>query len=249
MFSANFTVTSNNYGVMHKVNPISNEFIEYAKKCKGTVLDIGSAYGVATIPILQESDLTSVIACDISKKHLEELEVKVNKIEKESKKKLRSRLTLLHQRFPDIELKPNSLDAILASHVLPFLSGREIENGIKKLANALKPDGMLFISSYTIYNKVMKDYIPTYEKRKSCGESWPGEIEDASTVWEKSNPLTAVLPHKLNHLEPSLIEKLLKENNFSINYLDFISLSDEIPNEMRLDGRETMGAIVTKRKV
>jgi len=246
MFGGNFTMTNNNYGVMHRLNPISTAFVEYAIKSEGTVLDIGSAYGVATIPILQQSDNARVIACDISKKHLDIISEQISEIEKTSKKEISKRLTTLNQKFPDIELKENSLDAVLASHVLPFLSGKEIEIGIKKIANSLKPGGKLFISSYTIYNKLMKNYIPTYEQRKKEGESWPGEIEDASSVWDKSNPLTAILPKKLNHLEPSLIGKLLKDNGLKIDYLDFMLLSQEIPQEIKFDGRETMGAIVTK---
>lgn len=244
----NFTVTKNQHGVMHKMNPISKSFVEYAKKCSGTVLDIGSAYGIATIPILTESADVKVIACDISKNHLEALSKQVQDLDIKNGTNLCSRLTLLDHKFPDFDLEENSLDAALASHVLPFLTGKEIKEGFIKLAKYLKPGGVLYVTSYSIYNKVMERYIPIYEKRKREGDSWPGEIEDASLYWNKENPLTAILPKKLNHLEPCLIESILKENHFKIKYLDFISLTDEIPEDMKLDGREAMGLIASQKK-
>jgi SAM-dependent methyltransferase len=243
-----FTLTKNSHGVMHAMNSISKAFVSHALHCTGTVLDIGAAYGIATIPILKGNPNVHVIACDISKKHLEELAVSVNKIEEEDGVLLSNRLTLLDKKFPYFDLEENSVDAILASHVLPFLTGKEIEEGINKLAKFLKPGGVLYVSSYSIYNKVMRGYIETYEKRKEAGNPWPGEIEDASLFWDVSNPLTAILPKKLNHLEPCLIESLIKENNFKIKYLDFMSLVEEIPEDMKLDGRETMGLIAAQIK-
>lgn len=250
MFSNNhnFTVTNNGHGIMHKMNPISKAFVEYAIACNGTVLDIGSAYGVATIPILKSSTSTKVIACDISRKHLDELSKQVSELDDKDRKNISSRLILIESKFPDFELEENSLDAVLASHVLPFLSGNEIEHGIAKLTKFLKPNGLLYITSYSIYNRVMKNYIPIYEQRKKQGDKWPGELEDASLYWDKDNPLTAILPKKLNHLEPCLVESVLKVNNFQIKYLDFLSLTDETPDEIKLDGREAMGVIASQKK-
>jgi SAM-dependent methyltransferase len=243
----NFKMTNNSHGVMHKMNSISEAFVEYAKTCHGTVLDIGSAYGIATVPILKESPDVKVIACDISGKHLDVLFKKIKEIDDNDGSNLASRLTLLESKFPDFDLEENSLDAVLASHVLPFLTGKEIEVGFAKLAKFIKPGGILYVTSYSIYNKVMEKYIPNYEKRKEQGDHWPGELEDASLYWNKLNPLTSILPKKLNHLEPCLVEQTLIENNFNIKYLDFLSLTDEIPYEMKLNGREAMGLIATQK--
>lgn len=248
MSNKNFTLTSNKHGLMHKANPITKQFIEYAKSCHGTVLDLGSAYGVATIPILLESSDVHVIACDISQQHLDDLLAEIKRIELEKGIKLCSRLTLINKKFPYLDLEENSVDAVLASHLLPFLTGNEIEQGIFSIAKFLKPGGKFYMSSYSIYNKLMRFYIPTYEDRKQSGEHWPGELEDASLYWDKDNPLSAILPHKLNHLEPCLIEKLLLKNNFQISYLDFLTLTEELPEDMKLDGRETMGLIASQSK-
>lgn len=245
----NFKVTNNEHGIMHKMNSISKAFVEYAKTCRGTVLDIGSAFGIATIPILKNSTDVKVIACDISRKHLDGISRQMKELDDRDRTNLSSRLTLLESKFPDFNLKKNSLDAVLISHVLPFLTGKEIEEGFAKLAEFLKPNGVLYISSYSIYNKVMINYIPIYENRKKQGDKWPGQLEDASLYWNMNNPLTKILPKKLNHLEPCLVESALKENNFKIKYLDFLALTDEIPEDIKLDGREVMGLIAIQEKI
>lgn len=244
--SPHFKITSNRHGVMHGMNLISRAFVEFSGNCYGTVLDIGCAYGVATIPALRSNPYIRVIACDVSQKHLEVLAQDVKSIEDSDEVILTDRLTLINERFPDFELPENSVDAVLISHVLPFLSGKEIEIGIGKIAKFLKPNGVLYVSSYSIYNKVMQKYIIEYEKRKAAGDPWPGEVEDASEYWDNSNPLTAMLPKKLNHLEPCIIEPFLEANRFNIQYMGFLGVEKEIPDEMKHDGRECMGLIASK---
>lgn len=237
MRNQDFQSTQNNHGVMHKnINPISQAFIDYSINCSGAVLYIGSAYGVAAIPILENSQNIHVIACDISKEHLNQLISHAHEIELRTGHDLSHRITLIHKKFPDFELE-----------ILPFLTGKEIELGIQKIHQYLKSGGKFFALSYTIYNKVMKNYIPIYEERKNKGESWPGEVADASLFLDNNNPLTNILPKKLNHLEPYLLESILKKYDFFIEFLDFISLTDEIPDEIRLNGKEVVGLIATKR--
>jgi hypothetical protein len=52
-----FTLTKNQHGVEHPLNPIALQFVESCKKHKGNVLDIGAAFGVASIPALKKSKI------------------------------------------------------------------------------------------------------------------------------------------------------------------------------------------------
>jgi 2-polyprenyl-3-methyl-5-hydroxy-6-metoxy-1,4-benzoquinol methylase len=79
-----FIETYNQHGVVHNLNPISAAFVEFSKTCDGTVLDIGSAMGIATLPVLEHSK-ASVIACDISQDHLNAPVEKVKIIEQTNK--------------------------------------------------------------------------------------------------------------------------------------------------------------------
>lgn len=243
---SNCHITQNNHGVMHGVTSILKSFIDYSNICKGVVLDIGAAYGIAVIPVLTSNTNVQVIACDISATHLNDLSAKVKEIEGRDKIELSHRLSLINARFPEFELEENSLDAVLASHVLAFLSGKEIERGVKQLFTYLKPGGKLFVLSYTIYNNLMRDYISIYEKRKQLGDKWPGEIDDASVFWDKNNPLSKVLPIKLNHLEPLLVRPILEQAGFVIEFLDFVPTENNVLDALKYKGNEAMGFIARK---
>ena len=50
------------------LDPYSMEFVEYASKTMGSVLDIGACYGVATLPALARG--ARVVATDNDERHL-----------------------------------------------------------------------------------------------------------------------------------------------------------------------------------
>lgn len=160
MVETGFSITTNNFGVEHKnINRISKKFIDDSLdlSAHSKVLDIGSAYGVAVLPIISGNPNVTIIACDICPGHLNHIKNYVKNLENE-KNNLLSRLILLEARFPEFDLEESSLNSVLASHILPFLSGDEFEVGLMKLSKFLKRDGKLYITSYSIYNNLMKDY-------------------------------------------------------------------------------------------
>src|SRR5205807_1400524 len=89
------------------VNEVSQQFIRYATECEQPVLDIGAAYGVATIPALAVG--ATVHANDLSPDHLAELR-------RRTPPHLQERLTTLPGRFPhDLQFPDESLGAVHAS--------------------------------------------------------------------------------------------------------------------------------------
>ena len=105
-------------------SPIVVKFIEHAKTAKKPLLDIGSAFGIATHPSLQVG--STVIACVIFRKHLEILA-------STTPKDTLNRLILHNLSFPlETNYSNNSLSGILISLVLHFLDGETIELGLKK---------------------------------------------------------------------------------------------------------------------
>lgn len=239
-----FINTNNQFGVMHNLNPIAKAFVECAKDANYPVMDIGAAYGVATLPVLASGK--QIVACDIDPKHLQVIQQEALKL-LGSETDVAALLQVIHGKFPHIVMPTAQFDAILMSHVLPFLTGSEIEAGIHKAYEALRPGGKLFILSYTIYNKLMKNYINRYQQRKLAGDKWPGFLEDASTVWDSTNPLSAILPKQLNHCDPDLLEPVLINAGFTIDFIDYLNIKNFIPETVHYDGRETVGIIAVKR--
>jgi hypothetical protein len=92
----------------------------------------------------------------------------------------------------------------------------------------------------------MAPYIQQYEARKQSGEEWPGYLEDATPFWDKTNPLTAKLPHKLNHLDTDILDRVLKRHGFEVEYIQFMDIRNYIPEDVHLNGKETVGAVSKK---
>ena len=112
-------------------------FVRFAERSRGTLLDVGCAYGVATIPALQAG--ATVIGCDIAADHLDRLQ----KLTLES---LCARLQATSAAFPyDLDLDDQSLDGVHTSNVLHFLDGPEVEQALRVVYRWLKPRGQVFV--------------------------------------------------------------------------------------------------------
>jgi ubiquinone/menaquinone biosynthesis C-methylase UbiE len=137
--------TLNKFGYMKfEWDEFCREFVEHAKLNNDPVLEIGPAYGWVTHRALEEG--ITIIAADISKQHLEVLL-------KDAPQDKLDNLYIYHGSFPDeIELPRESLGAVLASRILHFLEGEEIEKGLDKIHSWLKPQGKFFCSNCSIHH-------------------------------------------------------------------------------------------------
>jgi SAM-dependent methyltransferase len=143
--------TKNSRGFMHPLSKISKAFIDFSKS-HSPVIDMGCAYGNVTIAALNIG-AKCVIACDMEMEHLKILE-------QEAGLNNADRLQLKQGIFPkEFDFAENSIGAIYASHILPFLSGDEVEQGFKKFYHWLKPEGKLFIVCYTVFIKELDNPI------------------------------------------------------------------------------------------
>jgi SAM-dependent methyltransferase len=230
--------TRNGFGYMHKASEITKKFIDLSKTANQTLLDIGCAYGVATIPCLMNG--AQVFGCDIDNNHLEIMKKRVPEA-------FIKNLETVNKKFPyQTDFLPNTFDGILISHVLSFLSPQEIFDGIMKVFNWLKSDGKLFILNYTPFHKSLKNFIPIYEEKKRNGDKWPGLIMDkdcyGDSIYLKEN-----LPDNLILFDTDMLLNLFSTSKFLINDCYYLGSSTEfVPEPFRLDGREWVGLIATK---
>jgi len=213
----------------------SKQFVEFAKDADGPVLEVGAAYGVATIPALQNG--ATVIANDLDERHLQILKDRTPEA-------FHSQLILKPGRFPDeLELEENSVSAILICRVLHFFDGETIERSIAKAHRWLKPGGKLFIVADTPYLKNIESLIPYYEQRLKQGEKWPGYITD---IKQRVFPeYREYLPNVMHFLDEAVLRRVLENQNFTIEILELFS-RHEYPKEIQLDGREGVAAIAIK---
>lgn len=230
-----FVPTLNQMGYMTStLDPTSMAFLSYSQLTQGTVLDIGAAYGVASIEALKNQ--AKVIANDIDERHLEILREK-------TPPDLRKNLTLLPGKFPEvISLPPESLDAILICRVLHFFKGEQMIEALKKAHGWLKKGGKVFLITETPFLKNFAKFLPVFEDRKQKKIPWPGLAENPQLY----TPLRGgQLPPFIHFLDKEGMTKVLSESGFKVEKCEYMPRKD-FPLDLQLDGRESIGGIGVK---
>ncbi len=229
--------TRNKKGFSYTLTSFGKAFINAAAKASKPVMDIGAAYGVATLPALLTG--AKVIAVDIEEKHLLAISNSVNG-------PLRNQLVTLAERFPHFELLPESLSAVYMSQVLPFLTGEEIEDGIRKLYDWLIPGGEAFVVTFTPYIHHVSSFIPIYEERKKSGMRWSGYINQLSRY--SSHPhIYKNLPEQIHHIDHDDLVWIFEKTGFVVKESRYFGEEEgPLPDGIRMNGRERVGLIAYK---
>ncbi|AYK07546.1 non-ribosomal peptide synthetase [Brevibacillus laterosporus] len=203
--------TLNRTGVMvEHLIPYSSDFVEYAGICGGEVLDIGCAYGVATIAALENG--ARVFAVDLERKHLDILEQRIDE-------QFRDRLTLKQGKLPNIDFEDGQFSAIHASRVIHFLSPEEVKITLQKMYRWLKPGGKVFLSTDSPYFGYWQSKAPDYERRKREGDAWPGFIENVADHFDPVDVQGG--PSLINALDPDVFERECMVAGFTVEKLGF----------------------------
>ncbi len=230
-----FVKTLNNMGFMtSQLDRFSQEFADFAPQAPGPVLDVGAAYGVATLEALNKG--ARVIANDIDSRHLEILRDRVPEPNK-------TRLELLAGAFPEeLTVKPGSLGAVLVCRVLHFFDGPKLDQSARILFDWLASGGRVFIVAETPYLKNFQSFIPTYEARRAAGDPWPGFIDDVMAIAPERG---ASLPPKMHFLDPEVLTRVFRAAGFIVEKAETFA-RPEFPEDIQLDGRESVGLVARK---
>lgn len=231
-----FVKTLNNMGYMTSgLDAYSQAFVDFAPAAPGPVLDIGAAYGVASLAALRNG--ARVIANDIDARHLEILRDR-------APEHLRSRLTLMPGSFPDgIDLAPGSAGAVLICRVMHFFDGPAIERAAAQVMKWLAPGGKVFAVGETPFIGTAKAFFPTYQARVKAGDPWPGIVENVGAHDPKR---AGNLPSRMHLLDEATLKRVFGRAGFVIEKLGTFA-RPEFPPDIQLDGRESVGLIASKK--
>lgn len=221
-------------GMSPDLDEFSSAFAAFAATAPGPALDVGAAYGVATIAALEAGG--SVIANDMEPGHLEILGQRVPDA-------LRERLVLQAGAFPDgLDFEDGELGACLLARMLHFLDGEGIDRGLAKVYRWLAPGGKVFGVAVTPYLAKLQPYRPTYEARVAAGERWPGQNIDVAA----HDPDAADgLPAFMHFLDVDPLRRALEGAGFEVERVTHYSRQAYV-KDMALDGRELVGFIARK---
>lgn len=232
-----FVPTLNGQGFMNtRVHAHMEAFIAFAKTSIAPVVDIGAAYGVATIPALEAG--ATVIAVDLDERHLQILRDRVPD-------DCRERLQTIAASFPEnVSFDPDSIGAFLVSNVAHFFSPERFQRATRCLFEALVAGGKVFLIGSSPYLGDCQSFVPEYEARKRGGDLWPGyttEVAKHAPSW--NNMLSSAL-----FLDPDVLSRVFMQAGFLVDDVDFIARPD-LPPKTQLDGRESVGLIAHKPTV
>ena len=241
MNSPRRVLTRNRMGwASDNLSPLSQLFVEFCglpfcAEEQHPVLDIGAAFGVASVAALRAGAF--VIANDLEASHLETIEQKVQANE-------RDRLRCKPGRFPrEIHFGPETLSAVHASNVFHFLTGNQLERGIRAITSWLRPGGKLFVQAATPYQAPFEAFIPEYERRIATHERWPGWIPKLS-VWLTHRQLSQ-MPRSIHLLDDLVLTRMMETSGLLVEKA-WLYRRNDLPATLHLGGRESVGVVARK---
>lgn len=93
----------------------------------------------------------------------------------------------------------------------------------------------------TPFIKLLENFIPIYQKRKSENDLWSGLISDAQDFLSEK----VQMPHSVNLFDEDVLKRVLTAAHFHIE--DLFYFPAKSPQKWLLDGREFLGCIGRKR--
>jgi SAM-dependent methyltransferase len=233
-FVPGLTPTLNNMGWMtNSLDEISQAFTEYAGSIDAETLDMGCAYGVASLAALDNG--ARVCACDIEPRHLDIL---AQRIPADAAGRYRSKAGTL----PGVNFANDSFGAVLASRVLHFLVGADVEQTVVKMHDWLQPGGRLFLVADSPYTGPWRAASDEYERRKAAGDLWPGFIEDYAQ-YLPANVDLAAQPTFINPMDPDILSRVCVDAGFEILEARFLAGGTQ-----RSTDRDHAGVIARKKR-
>ncbi|MFC3909679.1 class I SAM-dependent methyltransferase [Legionella dresdenensis] len=246
-----FTKTHNPFGgfTTTPCDPVSQKFIEHAAlsaKNGGKVLEIGAAFGAATLEAIAKgatvfcNDIDPENLAVVRKRFLETVEESTDSLTGDS-----SKLVLVPGELPNelLGLPKKHFDAILICRVLHFFTGSKIEESLALLAKLLAPKGKIYIVCETPFLRNWQRFIPEFNRRVEDNEEWPGEITEPAKY--ESSGRASSLPKFVHWITKEVLDRSLVKAGFSVEHSEYINRSGQFPEDLLLPeyGKESVGAI------
>lgn len=228
---------------------ISQRFIEHAAfsaQTGGKVLEIGAAFGAATLEALANG--VTVFCNDIEPENLAVVHKRFSEASSEYTESITGdsdKLVLIPGELPSelIGLPERFFDAILICRVLHFFSGLKIEESLSLMSKLLAPGGKIYIVCETPFLKNWQRFIPEFKSRVEKGIEWPGEITNPADY--ESSGRAASLPKFVHWISKEVLERCLLKTGFSVEHAEYINREGQFPDDLLLPeyGKESVGAI------
>ena len=230
------TYNKTGYALSEVLDEVTREYVNFSASATHPVLEIGAAFGVASFEALKRG--ATVIVNDLDKRHLD---VFYEKTPQEYKDKI----TLISGDFPrDVNLTECSLSAILCSRVIHFFDPDTVIKSIKHCFSLLKVGGKAFFTVESPYLKNWNRFPIDFIIRKESGDRFPGYVKTRDYI--NSGEIADNLPEYMHFFDEEILSRVFRECGFEVEKC-FLFPRPYFPEEVQLDGRESVGIIATKK--
>jgi SAM-dependent methyltransferase len=213
----------------NQLNEVSERFVAHCRFVTRPVLDIGAAFGLASLAAIESG--ATVYANDLDPSHLAQIPPS-------------EKLILLPGRVPhDLHFPENSLDAVHASNIFHFLTGPQLARGLKSIAHWLAPGGKLFVQAATPWQKPFESFIPVFESRRAAGVEWPGWIE--KTTDYSTHRKLGQIPSSIHLLDDKTLQTAAETAGLTVEESTLYRRRD-LPRSLFHDGRECTALLAKK---
>jgi SAM-dependent methyltransferase len=223
----------NGRGFMEEdLNDISKSFVEDSSTMNGLSLDVGCAYGIASIAALKKG--ANILAADMDQGHLDILL-------QETPEDLKPNLKTKKGTLPNIDFENKSFISIHCSRCLHFLKPDELIETLTNMYHWLKPGGRVYLITDTCYSGPWKNYLPEFEKKLEAGDPFPGFIDNVLDCLPVTRLPKGMTPH-MNCLDPDTLARECKAAGFEIITAKFFGPARASSNY----GKDHAGIIAVK---
>ena len=228
------TLNKTGYALSEVLDDVTIQFIDYSKYAKLPVLEIGAAYGVVYLECLRNG--ATVIANDIDENHLKVIYEKSSEID-------RKKLILIPSDFEDISLLEGSLSAVLCCRVIHFFDPDKLMRCVRKTYSCFENGGKAFFTVESPYLKNWNGFSKEFEKRKELGDRFAGYVRTRDYI--NNGEIADNLPEFMHFFDEEILSNIFKTYGFKIEKC-FLFARPYFPEEVQLDGRESVGLIAVK---
>nr|BFD33746.1 hypothetical protein GTC16762_33650 [Pigmentibacter ruber] len=228
------TLNKTGYALSEILDDISKEFVENARNCKLPVLEIGAAYGVVSLKCLRSG--STIIANDIDENHL-----KV--IYEDAKESERKNLILMPCDFEEIKLQENSISSILCARVIHFFDPDKLIRCLNLTYKWLENGGKAYFTVESPYLKNWNHLPLDFKKRREKGDIFAGYVKTSDYI--NKGEIANNLPEYMHFFDEYNLKEIFEKCGFTIEK-SFLFSRPYFPEEVQLDGRESVGLVARK---
>lgn len=225
-------VTLNNQGFMRvELDNFSQSWIKASSQSKLPCLELGAAYGQATLGALKLGG--TIIANDISPEHLIILRSRVDS-------KLHKNLFLNNDSLPtELNFPNNSIGNILFCRLGHFFTDEMLIESFNKAYKWLTPRGKIFFVALSPYHYTLREhFLPIFKKRRDNNKKNLGYIENMKEFIPRSSDK---IPEFMNCFDEDSFSNLIQETKFTIKEVTLFDYSSR-----NSDGKGFIGAELIK---